>query len=150
MRPIAVCHPEKLNYGHGLCSNCYTRKWRTEHPDWVKARDRRRYQKFLASGKPSWAHLHPIRIRELTKRRHLAKLYGISMEEYDRWLEAQNGRCAICEAEPSRRMLAVDHDHETGKIRGLLCTRCNVAIGGLNDNPALLRKAIVYLVGVPP
>ena len=61
-------------------------------------------------------------------------------------LEAQNGVCAICgEARPEERTLHVDHDHETGAIRGLLCVRCNNAIGDLRDDNDLARKLADYL-----
>jgi len=56
--------------------------------------------------------------------------YGLTLEDYDRMLEDQDGKCAICgDIEPSGRRLAVDHDHHTGNIRGLLCLRCNTRLG---------------------
>lgn len=67
---------------------------------------------------------------------------------------AQDGRCAICREEETAtargrvRSLAVDHDHETGAVRGLLCSRCNTALGLFRDNPALLLEAIAYLGGL--
>lgn len=53
---------------------------------------------------------------------------GVSIEEYDRMLAAQGGGCAICHNPPKNRRLHVDHDHKTGKVRGLLCFRCNRAL----------------------
>ena len=61
------------------------------------------------------------------------------------WL-AQDGKCAICR-QVCIKALAVDHCHKTGKIRGLLCMRCNTALGMFKDDPALLLKAIEYLSG---
>ena len=58
---------------------------------------------------------------------------------------SQGNSCAICGAKPKGRRLAVDHDHKTGKIRGLLCMPCNTALGKFRDDPKLLRKAIKYL-----
>ncbi len=58
---------------------------------------------------------------------------------------AQNGVCAICSRPPGKRRLAVDHWHTTKAVRGLLCVQCNTAIGKLNDDPELLRRAIAYL-----
>ena len=72
--------------------------------------------------------------------------YGISKEQYDTRLAAQHGQCAICGAtEHILGTLGVDHDHRSGRIRGLLCSFCNLAIGNMRDNPALLRKAATYL-----
>lgn len=68
-------------------------------------------------------------------------------EDYDRLLKAQKGRCAICRAKSGYRNggnLHVDHCHETGMVRGLLCLKCNRAIG-LLEEPRLLRKAARYL-----
>jgi len=68
---------------------------------------------------------------------------GVTREDYDRALAEQKGRCAICESEPRR--LHIDHDHATGKLRGLLCHHCNTALGNLRDDPERLRAAIRYL-----
>lgn len=74
--------------------------------------------------------------------------FGITRDQYDFLLKCQNDGCAICGANVARKNakhLAVDHDHQTGKVRGLLCTRCNRVIGSFQDNPDLLRKAAQYL-----
>lgn len=86
---------------------------------------------------------------------HAAKIrrrYGI---DYGKWLAAQNGVCAICsKPETSRgsqgalKRLAVDHNHETGEVRGLLCNNCNRAIGFFADDSALVRRAADYLEGL--
>ncbi|MBA7572888.1 hypothetical protein ES708_14675 [subsurface metagenome] len=62
--------------------------------------------------------------------------------------ESQDGKCAICgESFIKLFNTCVDHNHETGEVRGLLCRKCNVAIGFLNDDPELMEKAIKYLEG---
>ena len=72
--------------------------------------------------------------------------YGISLEEYDTLFSLQKGLCAICDGEcPSKRSLAVDHDHVTGKVRGLLCANCNRGLGLFKDKIEALQKAVVYL-----
>lgn len=78
--------------------------------------------------------------------RRLKIQFGLDWDEYDFLLAAQGGRCAICDGRPRKHLLAVDHDHKTGEIRGLLCSRCNhKLLGSANDDPARLRKAADYL-----
>lgn len=75
-------------------------------------------------------------------------MYGITLEDYNEKLIEQNNKCKICNQENTfdrYGVLAVDHDHSTGKIRGLLCYKCNVGLGNFNDNKQLLEKAINYL-----
>lgn len=77
---------------------------------------------------------------------HLRRKFGITLEDYEELLARQGGVCAVCSREPTPGIsLHVDHDHETGRIRGLLCFRCNNALGDLEDDPALLRAAARYL-----
>ena len=86
--------------------------------------------------------------RERRRRRNLWK-YGLTEDQYDALLGRQGGGCAICGAtEPGRkgdRNFCVDHDHRTGAMRGLLCHRCNQAIGHLKDSPDFCRQAAKYL-----
>lgn len=80
---------------------------------------------------------------------HLQKTYGITLDEYYQMLDEQDGTCAICDALPPtgrKKYLAVDHDHQTGKVRGLLCDNCNRAIGLLKDDAEVLNKASQYLI----
>lgn len=72
----------------------------------------------------------------------LRKRYGITSEQYDAMVLAQNGVCAICETEAA---LVVDHNHLNGAVRALLCQPCNVGMGFLGDSPARLISAAVYL-----
>ena len=75
--------------------------------------------------------------------------YGLSKEEYYSLLENQNGVCAICFKKDKIR-LAVDHNHNTGKVRGLLCSNCNRGIGLLKDSTAMLLSAAQYLQRFDP
>jgi hypothetical protein len=76
---------------------------------------------------------------------HLFKTYGITVEEYTAMLDKQDGVCAICKKPDSKR-LSVDHSHQSGKVRGLLCTKCNTALGKFDDSVDLLNTAITYLM----
>ena len=81
-----------------------------------------------------------------SRRRHLQTSYGITLEQYEDMLEKQNSVCLICTLPSGTRRLHVDHNHDTGKVRGLLCHHCNTALGLLRDDPALLAKAATYLL----
>lgn len=72
------------------------------------------------------------------------KQYGLTEADFDALLESQGGNCAICQREPSSRP-HVDHDHDTGNVRGLLCGPCNRGIGYLGDSPDVVRRALEYL-----
>lgn len=78
----------------------------------------------------------------------LMNRYGLTVEQYEEMHARQGGVCAICGEEcSSGRSLAVDHDHKTGLVRGLLCTRCNWGLGHFLDDVVRLKAAIAYLSG---
>lgn len=80
-------------------------------------------------------------------RAHKGKLkaYGLTPEQFDAMVIAQDGLCLICRHKDRNRRLSVDHDHATGRVRGLLCRRCNTALGGFSDRRDLMLRAIQYL-----
>lgn len=84
------------------------------------------------------------RRQALSRARKLAS-YGIDAETYDSMLEVQQGRCAICGGTNKGRVLFIDHDHETGIVRALLCTPCNSGLGHFRDRADILRSAADYL-----
>lgn len=93
------------------------------------------------------------RDREVHRRSTTKRRYGLTLEQYDELLLDQNGACAICR-EPETltvggrlRRLAIDHDHSTDTVRGLLCYGCNVSLGHFNDSVPTLERAIRYLNG---
>ena len=99
------------------------------------------------------ARRHSSSITRRSERRSmLKKNYGLTLEEYDQMFEQQQGVCAICHTRETARNqygpqhLSVDHDHDTGEIRGLLCDQCNKGIGCFTDSPILLAEAIRYLL----
>lgn len=109
-----------------------------------KTKDQKAY---FAEYQRHYRKAHPWR----AKHSSLMKQYGIGLAEYKAMYEAQKGVCAICGLPETMQIrgktleLAVDHNHETGKIRALLCSPCNKSIGAMRESPALLRKAADYL-----
>ena len=98
------------------------------------------------------AHATYLRHREKILRKsreaRMKRDYGITVAEYDTMLKSQNGVCLICGGEPGTKRskrLHVDHCHETGRVRGLLCQKCNHMIGLSGDDPDVLRIAALYL-----
>lgn len=82
----------------------------------------------------------------------LRSLYGVTAEDYEIMAESQGFVCAICEQHDDRLSesgvpmpLSVDHDHSTSRVRGLLCHRCNTAIGLLRDDPTIVDRVAEYL-----
>ena len=103
------------------------------HPERVKATNARCYRKNI------------VRYKLLVEKSRLKIEYGMTLEDRDKMIEAQENKCAICGVEFTKTP-CVDHDHATGKIRGLLCRKHNVMLGCANDNPEVLQKAIDYLI----
>lgn len=92
------------------------------------------------------AAAHARKFPNYGRNQKLKKNYGITIDQYDAWNEAFGKVCHLCDQKcPTGRRLAVDHDHKTGLIRGLLCINCNKGIGNFKDNQQLLLKAIQYL-----
>lgn len=121
------------------------KRFRKNNPESVRASQRRwnaKNKDRVAAYKRRYSQANAAKQRAIDMRRR----FGISIEDYDELLIAQVGRCAICGAPPTKRKaLAVDHDHETGNLRGLLCSNCNVGLGNFKDDPARLATAINYL-----
>lgn len=88
------------------------------------------------------------KLRRKDRAYQLERLYGISLEDHDNILAAQNGCCPGCGAtsfNDKSYHLAVDHNHETGEVRGLLCLKCNRILGLADDDPEVLRRLADYL-----
>lgn len=151
------CHPERKHYSRGFCGSCW-RKMIRDDPDG-----------FIAmGGKIRYAECHPDRPHQAfglcthcydtqkyanrSRERRLVREYGLSLAEKQAMEDAQGGGCAICGRKPDlerprtvRGTLHVDHDHNTGRVRGLLCNFCNVAIGMFDDNPETISIAAQYV-----
>jgi hypothetical protein len=118
---------------HSKEINAHQTKYRAEYPEKVRAHQAK------------WYTGHPEKARVGARKQNLASKYNITIEEYDIILAKHNGVCAICGNPPNGRRLAVDHNHTTGEVRGLLCYKCNTGLGCFNDSLGILAKAIEYL-----
>ncbi len=133
-----------------ICTRARRLRWRHAHPEraaesrrrWSKANpERNREQRRRWRRKAA-----PEVLRAQERRKHLRRAYGLTQNDYNEMLESQNYVCAICKAPyDDQRALCVDHDHDTGAIRGLLCNNCNQGIGLLGDNCEGMSQALRYL-----
>jgi len=103
----------------------------------------------LECGRRNRRKYYKVNKKKLQKKDHSRKRfrrYGIDQIIYERMLKEQNHKCAICGGvNVSGRSLSIDHCHETGKVRGLLCSLCNTLLGVAKDNVRILRRAMEYL-----
>ena len=116
----------------------------------VTARSAARWETQKLSESEQEAEARRLAIR----RAHSVRRYGITLEQRDALLAAQGGTCALCPAEIGfsgrgfdRSTAHIDHDHATGKVRGILCASCNTALGRLGDSVESLERAVKYLRG---
>ncbi len=91
-----------------------------------------------------WESCNKEQVRKIRRKSHLRNCYNLSEKDFLALLHKQQNRCAICETE-FEKTPAVDHDHATGLVRGLLCLICNSSLGGFKDDPRILTNAISYL-----
>lgn len=123
------------------------REWAKSNPEKVKAGQKALYER-NREARIAYAIQRKLDNPERTKDWNLRKCYGISLADYNAMLESQGGCCAICGQSHGvgrSGVLQVDHCHATGRVRGLLCGNCNMSLGGMKDDPALLRKGAEYL-----
>lgn len=139
--------------------NDYLRQWHTEHPEKAKiyAHDnylRHRVKKLEQRAEwrkknPEYFHIYnrkfSEKLNESARDRAYKSKYGISLEDYNRLSEAQRGLCALCLRPSMNKKLAVDHDHKTGRIRGLLCVVCNrIILGRIDSIEGFWERLIEY------
>ncbi len=122
------------------CTECGETKSIDEFASAGAGKKRAKCKPCLARKKREYYKENPDKAR----RRNLKTYYGIDVETYDLMAEQQNQCCASCE-KPTEN-LVVDHDHETGKVRALLCTNCNLALGHFRDSIWTIENAIEYLI----
>ena len=158
MVPVCEIHnvPKKLvgkskTYYH--CTPCkteYSRKWRAKNPEKNKELNQQ-YLERLRKEKPNYYkdRYSPA----YAKDKQLKYLFGITLNDYNEMLKNQEFKCKVCGKEENvihhrtgkSKDLSVDHCHETGKVRGLLCQRCNLALGMVKDDTNLLGLLTNYL-----
>lgn len=140
-KPIEEFHraPQNKDGRSGSCKTCdnvLKRAWKTANRKRHNENGRR------------WRESDPERYREYKRRYLLQSNYGITPKEYDEMLAAQDGVCACCRtSDPGggRSNFCVDHCHETGRIRGVLCNTCNTAIGMLGDTVESIDRVAAYM-----
>jgi hypothetical protein len=136
----------------------FREKQREQNKAWLDANrekrreyeKRRRVEKLdeIRAYNAKWHRENRANNPDKIRRMHLKSLYGVTPEDYERMLKEQGGRCLICPATPDGErhgVFHIDHCHTGGHVRGLLCHRCNTALGLFADDPERLRKAIGYL-----
>lgn len=156
----AKCHPHLAHYGNGMCEACYARRYRKDHPEkyqLVKERQRPRNrayglryyrenrEKALATGRASRLK-YPDRIKARARRCRLKRLYGLTVDQYESAFRSQDECCKICRKKLvlNHAKTHVDHCHATGRVRGILCNRCNLTIGLLEYARSSLSTMFSY------
>lgn len=121
---------------NGLQPNC--KECEREYAKGYYARNRDRYRIKQAI----WAEANREYKREWHKANYLRKTWGLTFDQLNEMIEAQKRRCAVCSVQAE---LVIDHDHASGRIRGLLCQPCNKGLGHFHDDPEMLEAAAQYL-----
>jgi hypothetical protein len=127
---------DRLQYNCRVCSSRHLREWKLKNPERNAERTRQ------------WRRNNPIRQKVA---QWLWNGINMTASGYLALLQSQNNNCALCGIPRTKLAVdfAVDHDHKTGKVRGLLCQKCNRGLGHFQDSPDLLRKAVAYLGECP-
>ena len=97
--------------------------------------------------KKEYMAMYVVKNKDKLRSKWLFRTYGITAEDWDEMYNAQGGRCGICDTHQSeqKRRMDVDHNHSTGKVRALLCTNCNTAVGLVKESVEIANKLAVYL-----
>jgi hypothetical protein len=143
-----ACHPDRKYEAKGLCKTCYRAARYAEHKEEMRAYQRayhlKNRQERLAYA-AAHARTPAARDRNREKSWRQRGIKDMSVERYNELLEEQAGLCFICRKPPNGRSLAVDHNHETGEVRGLLCHPCNTTVVPTIEGAG--REAIDRLAG---
>jgi len=131
-------NPQKIAQHQATYNKTHSEKVKTKTSSWIK-NNPESYKK----RKNAWKAKNPDKVKSAA----LKSDYGINLNDFNLLLSQQNNSCAICTTHKDNltKNLCVDHSHKTGKIRGLLCSKCNRALGLFGDNALTLRQAAAYL-----
>lgn len=141
---------EKKQYyqSHKEEINQHSKQYRDTHKEELKQYNKQ-YNQSHKEEKNQYRKSHKEERKQANKQYNLKKTYNLSIDQYNQMLAEQNYKCKICgvdEVNAGKNGLVVDHNHKTGKIRGLLCDGCNKGIGFLKEDPALFDSAKDYLL----
>lgn len=140
-----MADPKKKNKFPRVCKYCGEEKWEEE---WAfQTHKNRNPSSFGRCKECVKARKNSPEIREINRKSMLKIMYGITSEEYNELLRVQNFSCAICKGHISKfkKALSVDHNHMTGEVRGLLCQKCNMALGLLGDRLEAIQNLLKYM-----
>ncbi|NEB70312.1 hypothetical protein G3I39_25125 [Streptomyces fulvissimus] len=127
---------KKADCLHGRTTNCIDcHKVTRKAQYWA---DPERYRAYSST----WIRENPEKAKRMSRAAMLKYKYGLSLDEYEAMVEEQEGRCLICR---TRADLVVDHCHERGHLRGLICQPCNVGLGSFRDDPVVMRRAAAFI-----
>lgn len=145
----AECHPDRPLQARGMCKNCYDKWLKSTNPEYLSRQQDSNKKWVKENVQRVRAHKEKWRLKQDPVYNHFRKLkrYNLTVQDYEEMFKKQNGVCAICGRPPSKNKLAVDHCHETGKVRGLLCFRCNFGLSYFSESSGMMHKAAKYLEG---
>lgn len=136
------------DYYNARCKECMAlkqREWYANNKDYCKDKRYERYKKNAKADRQRVREFHKKNPNK-TKEYNLRSKFGIEIEQFNTMLNNQHGKCQLCNLDITGKGLAVvDHDHVTGKIRDLLCSSCNTALGHFKENSVTMRNAADYV-----
>ena len=122
----------------------YMRQWRRNNKEWLKNWRTENLDRIHSQRSDKYYADHDAAKDYHRKRAYKYRDHKVSFKDRENLIAVQDGKCAICS--DNTKTLQVDHDHETGAYRGMLCPQCNMGLGHWKDNPLTIMKAIQYLM----
>lgn len=117
---------------------CYKKEWNSKN------------KKKICGYSDKWRDRNPEKVKAQDRAHHLRTEYGLTVEMYNKMSSDQNGECSVCGKVPmgkrGYKVLHVDHCHSSGKVRGLLCGKCNTALGSLQEDENIIKNLLNYVI----